>query len=324
MDVSSFGSKKSSASLDDQGFPDSGSSADYKRRSGSLDDCGCTKYYAKSRGDSAAAGLTGLSALGLMLFLAFLLMALFSGALSPYDPWKRFEPFSPPSSDHLLGTNDLGNDILSELIYGSRVSLAVGFGAALLATVLGTLIGIAAGYYRGTLDEALMGITDIFLMIPQIPLIIVLAAFLRPSFWSMALVMGVLWWTSTARVVRSRTLQVREMAFVESAKSLGFSDMHILSTDVLPGIFHVIVPKFLLAIASAMIAEASISFLGLGDASMKSWGMMINFAFTRGGFINDCWWWYIPPGACITLSILSVVMMGFALEDREDQTMRLD
>jgi peptide/nickel transport system permease protein len=114
------------------------------------------------------------------------------------------------------------------------------------------------------------------------------------------------------------------MAYVEGAKSLGFSDIHILSTDVLPGIIHVVLPKFLLAIASAMIAEASISFLGLGDTSMKSWGMMINFAFTRGGFINDCWWWYIPPGACITLSVLSVVMMGFALEDHEAQTMRLD
>lgn len=264
------------------------------------------------------------SRLGLIIFSAFLLIALFSATLSPYDPWKRFEPFLTPDADHILGTNDLGNDILSELIYGSRISLAVGFGAALIATILGTLVGLAAGYFRGALDEALMGITDVFLMIPQIPLIIILAAFLRPSFWSIALVMGGLWWTSTARVVRSKTLQVREMAFVENAKSLGFSDVHILSTDILPGISHVILPKFFLAISSAMIAEASISFLGLGDTSMKSWGMMINFAFTRGGFINDCWWWYIPPGACIMLSILSVVMMGFALEDQEAQTLRLD
>jgi peptide/nickel transport system permease protein len=276
------------------------------------------------KGDSSTLRLMSFSGIGLIIFSSFMFMALFSPTLSPYDPWKRFEPFLPPNGDHLLGTNDIGNDILSELIYGSRVSLAVGFGVALLATMLGTLVGLAAGYFRGTLDEVLMGITDIFLMIPQIPLIIILAAFLRPSFWSIAFIMGALWWTSTARVVRSRTLQVREMAYVECAKSLGFSDMHILSTDVLPGINHVIIPKFLLAIASAMIAEASISFLGLGDASMKSWGMMINFAFTRGGFINDCWWWYIPPGACITLSVLSVVMIGFALEDHEAQAMRLD
>jgi peptide/nickel transport system permease protein len=188
-----------------------------------------------------------------------------------------------------------------------------------MATIIGTLVGLLAGYFRGPVDELLMGLTDIFLMIPQIPLIIVLAAFLRPSIWLTALLMGCLWWTSTARVVRSRALQVREMSYVQSAASLGFSHSHIIITDVLPDVLHVIMPKFLLAIASALIAEASISFLGLGDPTMKSWGMMINFAFTRGGFINDYWWWYLPPGLCITLFVLSVVLMGSSLEDREEE-----
>ena len=265
-----------------------------------------------------------LGRLGLFLFLSFLLMAVFSPAFAPHDPWQRFEPYLPPGYGHPLGTNDMGNDILSELIYGSRVSLIVGFGAALIATLIGTVIGLIAGYFKGTTDEILMGITDIFLMIPQIPLIIVLAAFLRPSFWLVALLMGGLWWTSTARVVRSKALQVREMGFVQSSKALGFRDRHIIITDVLPNIFHVIMPKFLLSIASAMIAEASISFLGLGDPTMKSWGMMINFAFTRGGFINGYWWWYLTPGLCITLSVLSAVLLGFALEEKEEATMRLE
>jgi peptide/nickel transport system permease protein len=210
----------------------------------------------------------------------------------------------------------MGNDILSELIFGSRVSLMVGFGAALMATLIGTALGLFAGYFKGTADEILMGLTDIFLMIPQIPLIIVLSAFLRPSFWLVAILMGSLWWTSTARVVRSKTLQVREMGFVLAQRAIGFSDRHIILTDVLPNIMHVIMPKFLLSIASAMIAEASISFLGLGDPTMKSWGMMINFAFTRGGFINDYWWWYLSPGLCITLFVLSIVLMGFSAEDQ--------
>jgi peptide/nickel transport system permease protein len=255
--------------------------------------------------------------LGIVLFMAFLVTAIFSNFISPYDPWKRFEPFEGPSLEHILGTNDLGNDILSELIYGSRTSLLVGFGAALVSTLTGTCAGLYAGYFRGTADEVIMCLTDVFLMIPQIPLIIILAAFLRPSFWTIAVLLGLLWWTTTARVVRSKALQVREMGFVESAKSLGFSDAHIIFSEILPNIFQVILPKFLLAIASAMIAEASISFLGLGDPSMKSWGMMISFAFSRGGFINGCWWWYLPPGLCITLFVLSVVLMGSAMEDQK-------
>jgi len=264
--------------------------------------------------------LSGSSKIGLALFVLFLVVAVFAGAVAPYDPWLRFSPFMPPGFAHPLGTNDLGNDILSELIFGTRVSLIVGFGAAFMATIIGTVVGLLSGYFRGLADELLMGLTDVFLMIPQIPLIIVLAAFLRPSFWMTALLMGCLWWTSTARVVRSRTLQVREMSYVESATSLGFSHPHIIFTDVLPNILHVIMPKFLLAIASALIAEASISFLGLGDPTMKSWGMMINFAFTRGGFINGYWWWYLPPGLCITLFVLSVVLMGSSLEDREEES----
>jgi len=264
------------------------------------------------------------SGLGLALFSSFLAMAALSHLLAPYDPWIRFEPYLLPGEEHLLGTNDLGQDILSELIYGTRVSLIVGFGAALMATIIGTAVGLFSGYFKGTVDEILMGLTDIFLMIPQIPLIIVLAAFLRPSFWLVALLMGSLWWTSTARVVRSKALQVSEMGYVRAKRALGFSSLHIMLSDVLPNICHVVMPKFLLSIASAMIAEASISFLGLGDPASKSWGMMINFAFSRGGFINGYWWWYLEPGLCITLFVMSVVLMGHFLEEKEMSILRLE
>jgi len=260
------------------------------------------------------------SLLGPLIFAAFILTALLADCISPHDPWERFYPYQMPSWKHLLGTNDMGHDIFSELIFGSRVSLAVGFSAALLSAVLGTAVGLFAGYYRGWVDELLMGLTDIFLMIPQIPLIIVLAAFLRPSFWLIALLMGLLWWTALARMVRSRTLQVREMGFVAGAKAIGFSDAQVIFSDVFPNTLHVIAPKFLLTVASAMIAEASISFLGLSDPSMKSWGTMISFAFSRGGFINGMWWWYLPPGLCITLFVLSLVMIAGIMEDRDMQS----
>ncbi|MGD8539641.1 MAG: ABC transporter permease [Candidatus Aminicenantes bacterium] len=264
-------------------------------------------------------GLTTL--LGCGLLILFIIIAVFADMIAPHDPWERFDPYLPPNTSHWLGTNDLGHDIFSELIHGSRVSLLVGLGAAVLATAIGLCIGLFAGYYKGVTDEILMGGTDVFLMIPRIPLIILLAAFLKPSFWIIALVIGFLWWTSTARVVRSKSLQVSEMNFVLSSKCLGFSDRHIIFSDILPNIIQIVIPKFMLTVAAAMITEASLSFLGLGDPSMKSWGMMINFAFTKGGLINAMWWWFIPPGLCITLFVYSVVLLGYSFEEKEQAAM---
>lgn len=260
--------------------------------------------------------------IGLFLFFTIVLTAIFADILAPHDPWQRFEPYQSPSSRHFLGTNDIGNDILSELIHGSRVSLIVGLGASLIATFIGMIIGLISGYFKGIVDEMLMGLTDIFLMIPRIPLIIILAAFLKPSFWMIALALGLLWWTSTARVVRSKTLQVREMSFVESSKCLGFKNVHIIFSDVLPNIIHVVLPKFMITVATAMISEASLSFLGLGDPTLKSWGMMINFAFIKGGFINQMWWWYFPPGICIAVVVLSIVLLSFGYEQRQETVLR--
>jgi peptide/nickel transport system permease protein len=253
--------------------------------------------------------------LGLILVGFFVFAAIFADIVAPYSPWERFEPYSKPNMKHWLGTNDIGNDILSELIHGARASLIVGVGAAAIATLLGLLIGLISGYFKGAADEFLMGITDIFLLIPRIPLLIILAAFLKSSFWIIMLALGLLWWTSTARVVRSRTLQVREMDFVASSRCLGFKNSHIILSDILPNIFPVALPKFMLTIATAMISEASLSFLGLGDPSMKSWGLMLNFAFIKGGLINEMWWWYLPPGICIVLFVFSIALLGFSFEE---------
>lgn len=249
---------------------------------------------------------------GMVLLALIMLTGILSPVIAPHDPWERFGAFLEPGWGHLLGTNDMGNDILSELLYASRVSLAVGFGTAAIATILGVGIGLVSGYFRGAVDDILMGITDVFLMIPRIPLIIILIAFLKPGYGLMVLVLGFLWWTQTARVVRSKVLQVREQAFITSQKTLGFGNGRIIVSDVLPNIIHIIVPKFMLTVASAMIAESSLSFLGLGDASAKSWGMMIKYAFERGGFIQGLWWWYVVPGAAITVTVLSLVLVGFS------------
>ncbi|HHV24149.1 MAG TPA: ABC transporter permease [Methanosarcina sp.] len=256
---------------------------------------------------------------GLFLFAFFLILALFPFLFAPYSPTERFISYEAPSTVHLLGTNDIGNDILSELIYGARISMMVGFASACISTLIGLMIGLCSGYFRGTLDELLMGFTDVVLTIPKIPLIIILGAFLHPSIWTLILVLGLLSWESIARVVRSKTLQLRESGYVKSARCMGFSSFHIMISDIFPNLIHVLLPKFMLATASAMISETSLSFLGLGDISMKSWGIMLSFAFSRGGFIRDMWWWYIPPGICITLCVMSIALIGFGFEGREKE-----
>jgi len=256
---------------------------------------------------------------GILLLAFFLFMALFPSLLAPYAPDERFIPYEAPSREHILGTNDIGNDILSELVYGARISMTVGFAAALISTLIGTILGLCAGYFRGALDELLMGFTDVVLIIPKIPLIIVLGAFLRPSIWVLIPVLGFMSWESTARVTRSKTLQLREAGYVKSALCMGFSPSHIMVSDIFPNIVHILLPKFMLATASAMISEASLSFLGLSDISMKSWGSMLSFAFFRGGFIREMWWWYLPPGICITLCVMAIALIGFGLETKGEK-----
>ncbi len=253
---------------------------------------------------------------GWIMLLLFLLTAAAAPLLAPYDPDMRFDPYRSPGREHMLGTNDIGNDILSELIYGSRRTITLGLLTGFCATALGLIVGLTAGYFKGAADELLMGITDIVLVIPRIPLVIIVSAFLKPGYWTIILVFSLLWWTSTARVVRSKTLQLRETGFVLSARTMGFSSFHIIAKEIFPNTVFLVIPKFMLTVASAMIAEASLSFLGLGDPGGQSWGLMIRYAFERGGFIRNMWWWYLPPGFAVSLSVLSIALIGFSLEQR--------
>lgn len=252
--------------------------------------------------------------LGGIVLAAFLIMAVAPGTFAPQDPYTRFTPYTPPGSDHLLGTNDMGHDILSELIYGSRVSLFVGFASALLATMVGGIVGIVAGYCRGGIEDLLMGFTDIILMLPWIPVIIILAVFLGPGIWIFILIFGAFAWTSIARIIRSKVLQIRESGFVQSARCLGFPTWYIMAEEIGPNLFHIAFPQCMLLVASAMITEASVSFIGLGDPSLKSWGVMLSFAFTKGALINGMWWWYLPPGIAISICVMAFALIGYSRE----------
>jgi len=251
---------------------------------------------------------------GWLILIFFLLLALLAPFIAPQDPCKTGAPYLPPSSDHLLGTNDIGQDILSELIYASRVSLAIGLLAGFMSIVIGVAVGLLAGYFRGWVEELLLAIGDLVLLIPGLPLMIILAAYLSPSMWNIVLVVGLLWWCSTARVVHSRVLQLRNMPFVEAARAIGCPDRYIILRHILVNAKEIVYAKFALAVASAMLTESSLSFIGLGDPLNISWGEMIHFAFSRGGFANDMWWWYLPPGLLICASVLGFVLISMEPE----------
>jgi peptide/nickel transport system permease protein len=258
--------------------------------------------------------LSRLRLAGLFILSLLMALALFAPLIAPHDPWETRKPYQPPSQEHRLGTNDIGQDILSELIYASRVSLTIGFLAGLISVFIGATLGMLAGYYRGAVEELVMATGDVVLLVPGLPLMIILAAYLSPRMWNIVLVVGLLWWCSTARVVHSRVLQLREMPFVEAARALGGGDLYIIFHHILINSKEVIYAKFALAVASAMLTEASLSFLGLGDPLNISWGEMIHFAFSRGGFANDMWWWYLPPGLMICASVLGFVMIAMEPE----------
>lgn len=249
---------------------------------------------------------------GFLLLLFFSLAALMAPVISPFDPWAPGTPYLAPDTRHLMGTNDIGQDLFSELLYGARISLFIGFFAAFLSTGIGIFLGLLAGYYRGSVDNILMRLADLFFLIPSLPLIIVLAAYLKPGIWNVILAIALLGWAGTARVVRSRVMQVREMPFVRSARALGAGNFYIMFRHILPNTFEVVFAKGALAVAGAMLTEAGVSFLGLGDPVQKSWGMMLHYAFSRGGIVNGYWWWYLPPALCISLAVLGFVLLGYA------------
>lgn len=258
--------------------------------------------------------------IAVIILLIFCSVSIFPQWIAPCDPLKRFGPYLSPNPGHILGTDDMGQDIFSLLVYGTRISLIIGVCAGGLSMLIGIWIGIISGYVKGKIDDVLMGLTDIMLIIPKIPVIILIAAFFRPNIWILIGILGLFSWESTARLVRAKTLQVSSAGFVLSARCLGFSTLEVLLHEVLPVIYPVILPKGILIVAGAMISEASLSFLGLSDPTMESWGKMIADAFSYGGFIREMWWWYLPPVFCICAVIISIVRIGMIYEQPQQAT----
>ena len=269
-----------------------------------------------------------LGLLGGFLVLSALFAAIFAPALTPYQPTDvirdvngRGLTFASPVVHSPLGTDDAGRDIWAELIYGARISLTVGFLAGFIAMFVGSLFGITAGYFGGWLDNLLMRITDVLLVIPDLPLMLVLVATLRQMdlhvspLFVLILVIGLLYWTSTARLIRSQVLTIKERQFVARARAIGAGHGHIIRKHILPQIMPLIVANTVLVISTAILVESGLAFLGLGDPTQPSWGTMLNFAFDRNAVTNGAWWFYLPPGLAIVWVSLGCVLLGNVLEE---------
>ncbi len=269
-------------------------------------------------------GLGVIGWIGVALLVALTGTAVFAPMLSPHNPEETTgDPFAAPSRAHPLGTNDIGQDILSELIYGARISLTIGFLAAGIAVGIGTAVGIIAGFAGGWVDAVLMRAVDLVLVIPFLPLMILLAAYLGPSYWNIIIVIGVLVWARPARVIRSQVLSVKSLDYVEAALALGSRAGRVMARHILPAVMPLALAQFILAASNAILIEASLSFLGLGDPTAKSWGAVLYYAQVRNAFLSGAWvWWVLPPGLLITAATLGFAFTGFALEEVLNPRMR--
>jgi len=268
---------------------------------------------------SASRHLIRLSSwVGALALTALLTLAIFPNLIAPYDSTERVAlPLQRPTSENILGTNDLGQDLFSELIAGTRASLLTGLIVAFISVLVGTIVGLASGYLGGWPDSLLMRLTDLILVMPFLPLVILLSVYMGPSQRNVIIVLALFFWAGPARLVRAQVLRLREDTYIEAARALGANPLQIMLGHLWSGVRPLVLAQIVLVASASILAESSLSFLGLGDPSGKSWGTMLYFARASGAFLSDAWkWWVLPTGLMITLSVLSLGLIGYSLEQR--------
>lgn len=259
----------------------------------------------------------------------FVLVAAFAPYLAPHEPLERqyegdagviIADWHDPSflggeGGYLLGTTAEGFDIFSQLIYGSQAALLVGIIAAVFTAGIGTLVGLTAGYYGGRVDDFLMRLVDFLYGMPMLPTVIILVAVLGPSLWNIIFAIILLQWRSTARVIRSQALSLRERPFVKAAQVSGASDWYVISRHLAPNVLPLSFLYGAFAIAWAILTEAGVSFIGLGDPDTVSWGTMLQASRAYSALDFGAWWWFVPPGICIGLVVISGFLIGRGYEE---------
>ena len=263
---------------------------------------------------------------GLVLLLVVIAAALLTPLLIPIETLDvtrlTARQNEPPTGAHWLGTDPAGRDVLAMLLWGSRISLLVGFAATAVSMVIGTVVGMAAGHFSGWAQAVIMRVIDFFLVIPSLVLAIVLSSVLSRGVWTIIIAIGVTSWAATARIVRSQTLSIEARDYIERSRALGAGDAHLLGRHVLPAVLPLVLANTTLTVGSAVIAESTLSFLGLGDPTTISWGSMLKSALDTGAATAGSWWFVLPPGLAIVVVVLCFTLVGRALEAVVNPTLR--
>lgn len=276
-----------------------------------------------------ASGVVGLvlqnrkATVGASIIVFYLVIALIGPWITQYDATaivgRRHES---PSTTHWFGTDGSGKDVFSQTVIGARSSLATGLIVGTIVTIIAILVGMAAGYIRGRVDDVLSTLINVVLIIPGLPLLIVLAAFLPPGFWSIILVLSVTGWAWGARVLRSQTMSLREKDFVASAVTVGESKMRIMIREILPNMMSIVVAGYFGAVTYAIGAQAGLEFLGLGNPSNVSWGNNLYWAQNNSGLLLGAWWTLVPSGLSIALVAFGFSMINYAIDEVTNPRLR--
>jgi peptide/nickel transport system permease protein len=254
---------------------------------------------------------------GLILLGIFVFISIFGSTLAPYDPSALSTSIlAPPSSAHWLGTTQTGQDVLSQLLDGAQTTLLIGLLTGVVATALSIIVGVSAGYFAGNGGEALSLLSNIFLVIPGLPLLIVLTSYVPHASWVvLALVLSITGWAWGARVLRAQTMAFRQQDFVQAAKAVGEPHWRIILFEILPNEAAIVATSFLFTIVYAISFYVALVFLGFGNINTWSWGTMLYFAENNQAVTSGAWWWYVPPGLAVALLILSLVMLNFGIDE---------
>jgi peptide/nickel transport system permease protein len=254
---------------------------------------------------------------GVVLVLGFVLVGALAPLLTSVSPnAELFDPLQSPSWQHLLGTTQTGEDVWSQLVWGTRASLEVGFAAGALATLLAALTGMLSGYLGGATDEGLQLLTNVFLVIPTLPLIVVIATYFPlQGDEGMILIIALTSWAWAGRILRSQVASMRTLAFVESAQMAGESRASIVFREIMPNMWSLVFANFLFAVVAAILTQAGLQFIGLGNLNQVSWGTMLYWAQNDGALLTGAWWWFVPPGLCIALFATGLAFVNYGIDE---------